>query len=107
MWKYFTEHDTKKWLHILDDVTFNYNNSINRTIKMRPEDVTKENKDKVWITLYGSAKVSSEPRYQIGDVVRVEKYHPGTRFIKGYTINFTDELFAIVGIYRGDPTCIA
>ena len=25
IWKYFTEHDTKKWLHIFDDVTFNYN----------------------------------------------------------------------------------
>ena len=25
MWKYFTEHNRKKWLHILDDVTFNYN----------------------------------------------------------------------------------
>ena len=63
--------------------------SINRSIKMRPEDVTHENKDKVWSTLYGDMKVFSEPRYKIGDVVRVEKYHLGTRFVKGYTINFS------------------
>ena len=103
MWKYFTEHDTKKWLHILDDVTFNYNNSINRAIRMRLEDVTEKNKDKVWNTLYGDMKISSEPKYKIGDVVRVEKYHPGTRFVKGYTINFSDELFVITAISRGDP----
>ena len=47
MWKYFTQHNMKRWLHILDDITFNYNNNINRGIKMRPEDVNKENADKV------------------------------------------------------------
>ena len=57
------------------------------------------------MTLYGDseATVSSKPRYKIGDVVRVEKYHPGTRFVKGYTFNFTDEKFVIAGVYRGDP----
>ena len=39
----------------------------------------------------------------MGDIVRVEKYHSGTRFVKGYTVNFTDELFKIVRVYRGDP----
>ena len=47
MWKYFTEHNTKKWLHILDDVTFNYNNSVNKSIRMRLDDVNQENKDEV------------------------------------------------------------
>ena len=103
MWKYFAEHNTKKWLHILDDITFNYNISINRTIKMRPADVDQENKEEVWMTLYGDENASSKPRYEIGDVVRVEKYHPGARFVKGYTFNFRDEKFVMVGVYRGDP----
>ena len=103
MWKYFAEHNTKKWLHILDDVTFNYNNSVNRSIKMRPTDVNKDNKDKVWITLYGHEEEVKTPKFKVGDIVRVEKYHPGTRFVKGYTFNFTDEKFEIVGVYRGSP----
>ena len=105
MWKYFAEHNTKKWLHILDDVTFNYNNSVNRSIKMRPTDVNKDNKDKVWMTLYGhEVEKTKTPKFKVGDIVRVEKYHPGTRFVKGYTFNFTDEKFEIVDVYRGiDP----
>ena len=90
MWKYFAEHNTKKWLHILDDVTFNYNNSVN-------------SKDKVWMTLYGKESENYVPRFKVGDIVRVKKYHPGTRFVKGYTFNFTDEKFEITAVYNGDP----
>ena len=32
----------------------------------------------------------------MGDTICVEKYHGGTRFVKGYTVNFTDELFKII-----------
>ena len=103
MWKYFAEHNTKKWLHILDDVTFNYNNSVNSGIKMKPTDVNKDNKDKVWMTLYGYDGMNDVPKFNVGDIVRVEKYHPGTRFVKGYTFNFTDEKFEIVAVYNGDP----
>ena len=103
MWKYFAEQNTKKWLHILEDVTFNYNNSINSGIKMRPTDVNKENKEKVWMTLYGGNTVNQNPKFKVGDVVRVDKYHPGTRFVKGYTFNFTDEKFEITGVFNGNP----
>ena len=108
MWKYFAEHfkerKDERWLDILADVTFNYNNSVNKRIKMRPNDVTQENKDEVWMTLYGNdASVTSKPKYKVGDIMPVEKYHPETRFVKGYTINFTNELFKIVRMYRGDP----
>lgn len=70
---------------------------------MKPIEVNKNNKDIVWNTLYGHLKIPNEPRFSVGDIVCVEKYHSGTRFVKGYTINFTEELFKIVGVYRGDP----
>ena len=87
----------------MDDVLFNYNNSINRTIKMKPTDVDEENKEKVWMTLYGNKNASSKPRYEIGNVVRVEIYNSGNRFGKGYKINLTDEKFVIVSVYRSNP----
>ena len=46
---------------------------------------------------------SKEPRFKVGDGVRVEKYYSGTRFKKGYEKNFTNKLFEIIGVYRGDP----
>ena len=105
MWKYFATHDTKKWLHILSDVTFNYNNSVNRGIKMKPVNVNEDNKEEVWFTLYGKTMgtESGKPKFKVGDLVRVEKYHPETRFVKGYTFNFTDEVFEIISVYRGHP----
>ena len=70
MWKYFTQHNTKKWFEILNDVTFIYNNSINRSIKMMPADVNEENADKVRLTLYGDMKAEGEKtKFQLGDVV--------------------------------------
>ena len=60
MWKYFTQHNTKKRVDILDNITFNYNNSINGSIKMMPKDVNPENADKVWLTLYGDNKAGGE-----------------------------------------------
>ena len=106
MWKYFDRHNTRQWIHILDDITFNYNNSYHRSIKMRPNEVNEDNAHQVWLTLYADseATVPPEPKFKIGDIVRVEKYDPGTRHTKGYTINFTNELFKIIGVYRGVPT---
>ena len=60
MWKYCTQHNTKRWVDILDDATFNYNHSINRSIKMMPEDVNEENEGKVWLTLYGDKKAEEK-----------------------------------------------
>ena len=90
-------------MHILDDVTFNYNNSVKRSIKMRPTVVTQENKDEVWETLYSDFSHTSKPKYKVGDIVRAEKYHSGTRFVKGYTVNFSEELIKITRVYRCDP----
>jgi hypothetical protein len=62
---------------------------------MRPADVNKSNKDQVWITLYG---------YGLGDIgntVRISKYK--NIFTKGYEANFTEEIFKIVKVFRGDP----
>ena len=105
MWKYFDEHKTDQWIHILDDITHNYNNSVNRSIKMRPNQVNEDNAKQVWSTLYAD-KLSSDPpkpKFKVGDIVRVKKYHPETRHVKGYTINFTEELFKIIEVYRSDP----
>ena len=41
------------------------------------------------------------PKFRIGDTVRVSKYK--SVFNKGYEANFTEEIFKVVRVLRGDP----
>ena len=72
---------------------------------MKPNVVDADIADQVWLTLYGKnfSTVPPKPRFSAGDIVRVEKYHPETRHTKGYTINFTEKKFKIIGVYRSNP----
>ena len=69
---------------------------------MKPKDVNKINENMVWITLYGSPMGELPlPKFRIGDTVRVSKYK--SIFTKGYEANFTEEIFKISKVFRGDP----
>ena len=39
MWKYFYSKGTYKWIDILDDLVYNYNNTKHSVILMKPKDV--------------------------------------------------------------------
>ena len=61
------------------------------------------NKDAVWVTLYGSALGELPvPKFRVGDTVRVSRYK--SVFGKGYEANFTEEIFKVTRVLRGDPT---
>ena len=103
MWKYFYSKGTYKWIDILDQLVYNYNNTKHSTILMKPKDVNKKNEDEVWTTLYGHLYAESPlPKFKVGDMVRISKYK--STFTKGYEANFTGELFKVVKVIRGDPT---
>ena len=44
---------------------------------------------------------SSLPKFKVGDMVRISKYK--SAFTKGYEANFTEELFKVIKVIRGDP----
>ena len=103
MWKYFYSKGTYKWIDILDELVYNYNNTKHSVILMKPKDVNKKNEDEVWTTLYGHIYAESSIRkYKVGETVRISKYK--STFTKGYEANFTEELFKVVKVIRGDPT---
>ena len=53
MWKYFYSKGTYKWIDILDELVYNYNDTKHSTILMKPKDVYKGgNEDEVWTTLF-------------------------------------------------------
>ncbi len=100
MWKYFYSKGTHKWIDVLDDL--NYNHTKHRTIMMKPTDVNKTNKDKVWATLYGYIQGDFPiSKFKVDDTVRVSKYK--NIFDKRKESNFTEEIFKVVKVFRGDP----
>ena len=102
MWKYFYNKKTYNWIYILSKLVDNYNHTKPSSILMKPADVNKSNKDQVWITLYGYPLGDWPlPKFRIGDTVRISKYK--NIFKKGYEANFTEEIFKIVKVFRGDP----
>ena len=103
MWKYFYSKGTYNWIDALDEFTKNYYNIKHSRILMKPKDVNKTNENIVWVTLYGSPMGDLPlPKSRIGNTVRVSKYK--SIFAKGYEANFTEEIFKISKVFRGDPT---
>ena len=51
-----TQHQTFRYIDIIDDVTYAYKHSYHHTIKMRPVGVTVENQSEVWHNIYGGKK---------------------------------------------------
>ena len=104
MYKRFTMQNNTVYIDILPKILASYNNSKNRSIGMTPNGATKpENYGKVYFNLYGDLESQNEkPTFKIGDTVRISKYKRET-FDKGYTPNWTEEVFVISEIRPTDP----
>ncbi|XP_076246521.1 uncharacterized protein LOC143186696 [Calliopsis andreniformis] len=75
-----------------------------RTIGMRPCSVTLAITDKLLKTVYSDIKIAAPLRFKVGDSARVNKYKTYTTvFDKGYTPNWTAEIFKIIKIQTTNP----
>ena len=102
MWKYFYSKGTYAWIDVLDELVENYNTTRHGSTLMNPSDMNSSNKDVVWVTLYSSALGGLPlPKFRVGDTVRVSRYK--SIFGKGYKANFTEEIFKVMRVLRGDP----
>ena len=102
MWKYFYSNGTYNWVDVLDYLVENYNHTKHRSILMKPVDVNKTNGYQVWKTLFGDSVGNFPlPKFRVDDTVRVSKYK--SIFSKGYEANFTEEIFKVKKVLRGDP----
>ena len=80
----------------LDDIVNKYNNTYHRTIKVKPIDV----KDNTYININKEAD-DNDPKFGVGDHVRIPKYK--SIFAKGYTPNWSEEIFVIKEIENTVP----
>ena len=73
---------------VLDDVVNKYNNTVHRSIKMKPVDLTSD-----FYAEYNEDSNEKDPKCKVGDHVRISK-HKNT-FAKGYTPNWSEEVFVV------------
>ena len=80
----------------LDDIVDEYNNTYQRTIKMKPIDV----KDNTYINIDKEVH-DDNPKFKVGDHVGISKHK--NIFAKGYTPNWSEEIFVIKEIKNTVP----
>ncbi|KAL3088912.1 hypothetical protein niasHT_028688 [Heterodera trifolii] len=99
LYRYFTERNTYTWIDVVQDIVRAINHSPNSTIGMCPADVNFKNAEALRQKLHNAAEnvVRRQPRYRVGDRVRIEKYKHV--FQKGYLPRFTNELFTVAEVH--------
>lgn len=108
LYKYFTMVGNNKWIGSpLEDMLSSYNNTVHRSIKFKPIDVTSENQAIVMNNIKKSqtSQKSGKPKFKVGDSVRISKYKEN--FKKGYTPNWSSELFIIKKVNNTQPVTYA
>lgn len=102
MWKRFSMRGSHKWIDILQTLVADYNGTVHRTIKMKPNDVNKSVERHLLKTVYTPRiSLKAKPKFKVGDHVRMSKYKHV--FSKGYTPNWTTEIFKIRRVQQTNP----
>ena len=95
IYKYMTSISKNVYIDKLDDIVTECNNTY-RTIKMKPINV----KDNTYID-FDKEVNDKDPKFQVGDDVRISKYK--NIFTKGYTPNWSEEVFLIKKVKNTVP----
>ena len=103
MWKYFTTYSTKKYIDVLPDIIDKYNNTYHRSIKCTPVAAREPlNYQRVFDALYPStADKKAKSKFKVGDRVRIVRKK--NTFEKGFTPNWTEEVFTISKVKQTRP----
>ena len=96
IYKYMILISKNVYIDKLDDIVNEYNNTYHRTIKMKPIDV----KDNTYINTDKEVN-DKDPKFKVGDHLRISKYK--NIFAKGYTPNWSEEVFVIKEIKKTVP----
>ena len=96
IYKHTTSVSKNVYIDKLNDIVNEYNNTYHRTIKMKPVDV----KDNIYINFKKEVN-QKDPKFKVGDNVRISKYK--NIFAKGYTPNWSEEVFVIKKVKNTVP----
>ena len=98
---------SKRWIDVFRQIVENYNNTPHSSHKMKPLEVTAENRKTVYKRLYPRSEATFECRLKIGDKVRKirEKKERKHLWEKGYKPNWSDEIFSIDSVRQKHGVC--
>ena len=96
IFKHMTAISKNVYFDVLDDIVNKYNNTIHRTIKMKPIDVTN-----VSFAECNEESNKRNSKFKVGDRVRISKYK--NIFAKGYAPNWSEEIFLIKNVKNTVP----
>ena len=92
IFKHMTAISKNVYFDVLDDNVDKYNNTVHKTIKMKPIDVTEDS--------YADFN-KKDPKFKVGGHVRISKSK--NIFVKGYAPNWSREVFVVSGIKNTVP----
>ena len=84
------------YFDVLDDIVNKYNSTVHRTMAMKPVDVTSD-----FYAEYNEDSKQKDTEFKVGDLVRISRYK--NIFAKGYTPNWSEEVFIIPKIKNTVP----
>ena len=97
LYKHMTATGKNVYYDVLDDVVNEYNNTKHNTTKMKPKDIKDDTTKSSAIarnkTVYIDEYNKKSARFNVGDRVRISKFK--NIFAKGYTPNWSREIFVI------------
>ena len=103
LYKYFSLNGSYRWIETLPEIIKTYNGEKHSVTKMKPRTVSKKHEKTLLNTVYNYSRLPrKKPKFKIDDVVRISKAKHV--FEKGYTPNWTTELFKIQEIKTSNPT---
>ena len=88
IFKHMTAISKSVYFHVLDDIVNKCNKTVHRTIKIKPIDDMSDS-----YVNYNEDSNKKDHKFKVGDHVRISKYK--NIFAKGYTPNWSEEIFVI------------
>ena len=96
IYKHMTTISKNVYIDVLNDIVNKYNNTVHRTIKIKPIDVTNDS-----YVEYNEELNKKGPKFKANDHVRISKYK--NIFAKGYVPNWSEEVFIVNKIKNTVP----
>ena len=96
IFKHMTTISKNVYIDVLNDIVNRYNNTVYKTIKMKPIDVTDGS-----YAEYSERFNKKGPKFKVNDRVRISKYR--NIFAKGYVPNWSEEVFIVNEIKNTVP----
>lgn len=102
--RHMYQYQDEKWLHVLEEITDNYNHSFHTSIRMSPIQAQTSDPFTVWNNQYGKIRkfikqpktmqiIDEDFKFEIGDKVRIAKFKKA--FERAYDQKFSDEIFTV------------